>query len=587
MTSTRAGGTATGFVALPDCALPQHVATHADRLPTIVRHSSGRPWLVGAAPADRVSIRCDDPARVVVLGAAPGTTHAGDPLAPPADCFLGSSAEGRTRLLGSASGLQRLFHARVQGVTIVSDRADILAGFLGAELDDAWLATGLIGPLPPHPLDQLVPWRGVTAVAAGDAITLTPDGRHRIDRWWHPPTSDRHLPAGAELVRTALESAVAQRLHATGGMPIGADFSGGMDSTSLTFLAARGDIPVVALTVRHIDPASDDAYWADRAARHLPRVERTVLDEAALPTFFSGIGAARADAPAATSRGSAVFRACADHYRAHAATRYLAGHGGDELFSTTTGYVHDLARSRPVEAFRQIRALRARRGWRRAEIARSLADRQSYGEWLAAAADRLERGDSKDPNPFGWGPPLELAPWATPDGAAAAAALLRSRAQSAQPLAPHRGIHEALQQIRSGAALYRLIRQEFSEPRIELPFLDDPVIDAALAVRAVERYDAYEYKPLLAAAMRDVVPDEILARRTKADTGPAWFRGLAAQRAALLERADASPLAAAGLVDRARLRAAIEAPALRFAAHLERTLDYDAWLTTRAGKDPT
>ncbi|WP_446725049.1 asparagine synthase-related protein [Nocardiopsis sp. N85] len=51
--------------------------------------------------------------------------------------------------------------------------------------------------------------------------------------------------------------------------------------------------------------------------------------------------------------------------------------------------------------------------------------------------------------------------------------------------------------------------------RLEAPFLDRSVVEAALAFRVTDRGSPWSYKPQLAEAMRDVLPEAITRRRTK------------------------------------------------------------------------
>ena len=62
------------------------------------------------------------------------------------------------------------------------------------------------------------------------------------------------------------------------------------------------------------------------------------------------------------------------------------------------------------------------------------------------------------------------------------------------------------------------------------PYLDDVVVSTVLRVDGTEMCDPYRFKPLLADAMRDVVPSEILTRRTKSESSADAFAGLKVTR---------------------------------------------------------
>ncbi|MGW2546927.1 asparagine synthase-related protein, partial [Kitasatospora sp. NPDC001574] len=163
------------------------------------------------------------------------------------------------------------------------------------------------------------------------------------------------------------------------------------------------------------------------------------------------------------------------------------------------------------------------------------------------------------------------------------AALLRAAAaRSPEPLSPHRGVHQVLQDLRAtGDAIRRL--DQYAQDTLGIgyaaPYTDEAVIEAALSVRVHERVDALRYKPLLAAAMNTVVPTDILARRTKGEYTADANSGLRRHRRELLDLFDSSRLADAGLIDTARLRAALrQPPTTALHAALTATLGCESWL---------
>jgi asparagine synthase (glutamine-hydrolysing) len=200
---------------------------------------------------------------------------------------LVASLGGRVRVQGSASGLRLVFHACLDGVTVATDRADLLAEVCGAGLDEQQVAVRLLGPFPPHPLSLTSLWRSIHTVAPGSYLALEPDGRAHESNWWTPPQPERPLAAGAEPLRDALDAAVQARTRAGG--TISCDLSGGMDSTSISFLAARGPAKLIVSTALSRDPADDDAYWADLAAARMPAVEHAVWPAEQTPLAYENM----------------------------------------------------------------------------------------------------------------------------------------------------------------------------------------------------------------------------------------------------------------------------------------------------------
>ncbi|WP_240509313.1 asparagine synthase-related protein [Streptomyces agglomeratus] len=91
-------------------------------------------------------------------------------------------------------------------------------------------------------------WRGVHAVAPGRALLLERDGSHRTKVWWHAASPQLSLAEGAPVLREALREAVSLRVRP--GQVLGADLSGGIDSTSLCFLAAEAGARLVTASLR-------------------------------------------------------------------------------------------------------------------------------------------------------------------------------------------------------------------------------------------------------------------------------------------------------------------------------------------------
>src|SRR5439155_18583858 len=94
-----------------------------------------------------------------------------------------------------------------------------------------------------------------------------------------------------------------------------------------------------------------------------------------------------------------------------------------------------------------------------------------------------------------------------------------AEAGDARPLAPGRGQHRELETMRFLSRMARQFDHIVAPMGVTLaaPYYDDRVIEAGLAVRPEERITPERYKPLILEAMRGIVPDESLARQTKAN----------------------------------------------------------------------
>ncbi|MFE3323531.1 lasso peptide isopeptide bond-forming cyclase [Streptomyces sp. NPDC059176] len=570
----------------------------------ILKHPSGRPWLVGQWGDQEVVTANAGPASLAVVGCCPIDAtelkrHAEhlraltelDALARslPGSFHLVAALGGGLRVQGTASGLRLVFHAAVDGVQVAASRADVLAEALGAEPDEERLAVRLLWPVP-HPLLETSLWRDVAAVPPQDALMVASDGRTvRYSRWWTPPEPVRTLADGAPLVRQALTEAVDART-AQGGT-VSCDLSGGLDSTSMCFLASQSPAKVVASTWPGRDPADTDLHWAELAAKHLPDVEHVVWDADASPLVYDNLLAIDdlLDEPTI----GVMDRSRVLHHLPAMAERgsrlHLTGIGGDHVAWCSEAYYHRLARTRPLFALKQLRGFRALWQWPLGTTVRALTDSRPYGKWLADSSNHLRAPlPATVTTSLGWGMPPRLFDWVTPDAERMAQRALRGAAVTARPLHPDRGLHADLEQIRSGTRIIRQWDRMAAKAGVPMasPFLDDRVIEACLAVRPSERVSPWTYKPLLTEAMRGIVPEACLRRTNKAAASMDAADGLRRHRADLLALWEDSRLEHLGLVDGNVLRSLAQRPStpgLRDAI-LYSTIAAEVWLR---GLSPT
>ncbi|MCD0449562.1 asparagine synthase [Actinocorallia sp. API 0066] len=563
----------------------------------VLRHASGRPWLLasGRRAAEITEARAGG-LRAAVIGPC-GTDADGlarllrrvrsltdvDRLASrlSGSHHLAVSLDGRVRFQGTVAQVRRVFSRRVGGVVVAADRADVLAALPpSAGIDDTALALRLLYPLVPPPLAGLPLWRGVRALPGDHWLGLDGDGSVREVRWWYPPEPRLLLDSGAGLLRERLTEAVAARRAER----LSADLSGGLDSSTLCFLAAGRGAALTTLREAVTDPGNDDARWAALCAARLPDAAHTVFAPTDLPGRYAGLdGPADPEEPFPWVRSRADLAALAGH-AGRAGTVHLAGHGGDELLTVPPSHLHDLAGRAPLRALAALRRQRARWGWRRRDLL-ALLDRTGYAAWLARAAPHVE---DREPRlaPFAWGTHGMMPPWATPDAVALVRDALREAASDRpEPLAPQRAHHT---QLHFAALCGRAVRlagrhHDAHGTALSAPYLDDRVIEAALAVDLAARARADTVKPVLAAAVRGTVPDALLTRRTKGEFSAEVFTALHRRRADVLALLNDPLLAGRGLVRASAARAAVFAvgPTAGPLWHLDMTLACETWLRAR------
>ncbi|MFI1364219.1 asparagine synthase-related protein [Streptomyces griseochromogenes] len=564
------------FVVLPDCEGARHIAGRlAPHTRLVHSHASGRPLLLADVPSAQLVTARRGPAAAAVigmssaterlLGGALGAHPTTDVLDRLAHRLAGSfhlvAADGdRLRVQGSASGLRRVFHAVIDGVRVVSDRADVLARLGGFPLDDTSLAVRLLRVLP-HPLGERPMWREVSAVPPGSALLLdAPGGRTRTTVWWRRPEPELDRRSGALGLRAALEAAVQVRTSAGG--TVHCDLSGGLDSTPLCFLAAESGADVVATTMYNDDPGGrEDLLWARRALPAMPGLRHEVgrLDD--MPQFFEGMEGIgqRLDEPSQAYLTSPRIRYSVERAAANGATVYVNGLGGDHLLHGLPVWEHALLRRRPLLALRRVRTTMALDGRPVLPVLRELLDREGYGAWLrrsvgAARPVREQKSDLR----MEWDQPVALPRWLTPDATGALLARLRELAADAEPLGPDRARHAELAMVRDGSRIVRGTQQFAAtlDMPFEAPFFDDRVIEACFAVRHEERDSPMEFKPLVKAAMRGALPDAFLRRGTKMGGSVQAARGLRDHWPTVLALCEHSPLTTRGVIDFSALASA-------------------------------
>jgi asparagine synthase (glutamine-hydrolysing) len=585
------------FVVLPDCLAAGSIATALhDQATQAIRHPSGRPWLLGRWAEEQAAVaHCGDTA-IAVIGehllsgadlsevAARVSTLAD--LDAPIRSWAGNfqliaSVAGRVRVQGPISGFRRVFHARVDGLTVACDRADLLAGLAGAGLDEARLAVALLEPGAPHPIGGEPMWRGLAAVPTRCYLAIDGDGRHRYVPWWTAPEPTVPMAEGAPAFRDALSAAVEVR---TRGRELVTTDLGGFDTTSLCCLAARGPAHLAAYTWAPLDPAADDAYWARKTVAALG-IEHHVVPSERTPFAFLGAGErddVALDEPCAITLDRR-WLVIADRAAARGSQTHLTGFGGDQVLGGSPAHLHTMLRREPRTALRNLRGYAALNRWPYRTVLRQLLDDRSYRSWLLRFGAELTADPVSSLGPgFYWAKPMRLPPWATPEAGAAVRDLIKRAAPTAEPLGHGHGQHQEIADLGGLARMTRNLRELAGQRGVNLaaPYFDDRVIEAGLAVRPRERVTPWRFKPLAVAAMCGVIPDETLARQTKAIGSHEAEVGFRENRADILALCEESRLSRLGLIDGAALLEACRRPlptALEFHA-LYPTLACEIWL---------
>jgi asparagine synthase (glutamine-hydrolysing) len=592
------------FVVLPDCEAAGLVSpVLQDHATQAIKHPSGRPWVLGRWPEGTVAIGEAGRTMLALIGQHATTTaelaDAANRIRTVTDLdgyaasLVGSShliasAAGQVRIQGTVTGIRPVFHARVADITIAADRADVLAGLLDTGLDLQRLALHLLEPPILYPLAGQPVWHGVDLLPGDRYLVLDGDGRQRSVRWWSPPEPVLPMAEGAPALREVLSAAVTAR---TRGRELVSCDLGGLDSTAVCALAARGDAKLVAYTAASPDPLADDVAWAARTVTGLGNVEHHVIPAEEMPLVYHGLLAMvdRLDEPCNATVDRDRWLAIVQRAAARGSRLHLTGMGGDELLYGSLAHLHSLLQTHPRIGLRHLRGFAAKYRWPYRQVLRQLSDRRPYHGWLAGVPDTLTMLHPPIEEPLlDWGFRPRLPPWMRPAAVQEVRDVIRAEADAGiQPLGTGRGQHRELETMRFVSRITRQLDQMAARFGVTFaaPYYDDRVVEAGLAVRAQERITPWRYKPLIVEAMRGIVPDESLARQTKANGSGDADPGLRRHRSELLTLWEDSRLGRLGLIDADALYKLCTRPLppeLQFGG-LDQTVACEVWLRSLEG----
>jgi len=581
-------------------------ADQAGRI-SVMRDDSGSPWIIADTTHARLVVANAGARRLALFGE---TTAAAEDLTRAlvqhddahgvmdvAHRYPGSFhivySDGRTTYVqGTASGLRQVFYSvRADEGSMASDSPEALAELCGAAPRLDMVAWEMMQPTLDYGLTQETCWSGVRRLPADRRLRMN-GGKADSVVWWRPPAPELTIAEGASQLRAALDAAVGVRVATATGLS--ADLSGGMDSSSLCYLLAEQGADFQAFVEQTVDPNHDDAKWAALAAGEIG-CDLSVLRPDDIPGPYDGIcddvGILDHSAPHGVSTPYTLIRnrarkaAMARRFAAAGSTVHIAGFGGDELFTVAPSYFSDLYRTSPLRALREVRPLARLRRWPLRAVVRAMASGQSYAQWLDEQLRDLHLPRPEKQGPMlQWGPQWGVPAWGTAKTAESIRSLVSCGTTPATPQAPERSVHLSLAGQRIGGHRLAPLRELMQRHGVllSLPYMDDAVLEAALALSRAESRPGLDYKPSLKAAMQTDGPKAVLSRSTKGEFSMSVHHGITRNRRSLLRLFDEPLLAEHGFIDPVRLRSSIRnsmRPQAETSA-LELTVGAEVWLRT-------
>lgn len=247
-------------------------------------------------------------------------------------------------------GTRPLAFAITDDAVWLSSRADVLASQpeVGADLSgQALLDYFQLGVVPSprtiyHAVRKLPPAHVLVCTAHPQARPTEP---HR--RYWlptTPPITSRDLSGLREQTRLALAAAVSDALLDSEKGAVGSFLSGGLDSSTVTGLAAQAAAARPdscyqgAWVVSFAEEGYDESRFAQAAADHFGvKLERVQVEAGDVVAGLETIPALY-DEPFGNSSALPAFL-CARHAADRGITTLLAGDGGDELYAGNERYL--------------------------------------------------------------------------------------------------------------------------------------------------------------------------------------------------------------------------------------------------------
>jgi asparagine synthase (glutamine-hydrolysing) len=405
-------------------------------------------------------------------------------------------------------------------------------------------------------------YSGIHRVLPGTILSLhTSTGYVERRAYWNwlarlkDPGTDQ-VPDVAAQYADHLRAAVRERLH---GRTL-THLSGGMDSTSVSLLArdlvgsgvGKAPLHTLSLVYDQLPGLARERPYIESVLQHEKALVAHRLPADDLLDFDGFVDAPLHDEPYAGLWRLAMDRATVRVAAEVGAVTMLTGIGADDLLDVHPFYLADLLRQgRLPMAWREAVT------WARVHNCSPWEILQPFGlvplapTWLLSGIERTWwwRGRRRLNEQNDW----SLPPWILPDFARHHA--LRSRAianaQQTYGRCQHTGLSVTLSALAHTAG--DVIRWSVAAPHgitMAHPFLDSRLLCLGLGIQARLRPKPGKMKPVLAEAMRGILPDAIRNRRRKGDFNEVYYLGLARNVPKLEAMVQQAPSEDLGIIDK-------------------------------------
>lgn len=440
---------------------------------------------------------------------------------------------------------------------------------------------------------------GISKIQGGMALT-SDNGVMRTEEY--DPlaySSGKTFDQAASNVRDALITAVQTRLDRDPHMT--ADLSGGMDSSSLSFLAANYINPRPLNVFRETFTAmpDGDSEYVRRFLEINPQLNLRQRAHNDAPGFsYEEFESMRwtedlvsvIDTTPYIERNEKAYYELID---TAGSALHMNGSGGDEVVGTSVLYLTGLLAQREYSRF-----VHESIQWARiyniaptdfiatmAKLSGPHASRRA----LDIAVQTLESPQQSPDTEMlrlllPWQPTLPIATWLTPGTRRNLIDIYKELRETDIPPEGSLGDRVAKQYIREAStsnALSNQLSNHYSRTSPQSPFLDTDVVRAAFSIPSSLRGNPHVFKHLLTKALEDVIPPEVLARRSKGVYDYFFSESMRQSKPALLEIMRKSYLGDLDIINPNRVMEVIDGIDTASAVavmSLDRIVSTEAWL---------
>ena len=560
---------------LPDTRLSDGVVARIEPHSTMVlaKHRSGRPWILGALGRSKsyLSVRRNlqvmlfsdspvDPAllerEVDKISRLTDLDSLSSRLA--GNFHIVASLNGEMRFQGSLSTSRHVFWSVIDGMTAASDSQALLRKATGARVDLTQLALRLTLREPIASVFNETIWEGIRSLEVGHYLSIDVNGNSSESAWWKPPIAEQSFQEVVLPLRSALSNSVEARIR--GHDVVSSDLSGGLDSTSISYLVAPRTMSFHTVFFMPQDATNSDTTWSRRAARklktfHIEAINDLPKIDLTTPSTYSLVDI-WPEGPSNTASHIQLVNLLTRTLAGTRSSLHLNGHGGDELFGPVGAMPWSYSRSQGLSGLAAIRSFQKVNKLNTVELYKMLAVSGSL-------SDDLKRllTITRTPRPFSmaeyprWVPATPLPSYITKTTRERVNAYLETRIKDEpSPLGEDRTTHQIIEGVTYHGALIRRMNQvhiEAAVPTFDGPLLDLAVVEAAVSLRIKDRFQpgARLAKPMLAAAMENCMPRQFFERRDKGEYSAESYVSFRDQRKQLESVFSESVLADLGLID--------------------------------------